>query len=468
MDTKIYKTTALCILFVSMVFALFGQWNSQIPQINDTVWVYEHQLVDEQTAWLGGTEFFWSVADNRFVTGAADVYFYITGDGGKNWKSGRMPLSPTTSPYLTTIHAFDSAHALLGIYLISNGQNLIYRTRNGGTSWTRIANNLFTNGASYLDGIAFKDTLDGIAMGDPVGDSNSATAYFEIYRTLDGGKSWNRIPRSNIPDPLTDEIGYNGEISRIGDHIWFGTNMGRVFSSNDGGQNWKADVVGTSDIGYLKFVDSLHGVCYSAVPPQTGKLLYTEDGGNNWIDATPPFVTEDNYYWSFCLIPQSYYLFINISETFEGGPFKSYISKDRGKTWLQIGESDELQVARFFSPQVGYAGEGQIKNQDHGTKIFTYTGAPLTGLFDQKKLKADMFITPNPATDYITLDLRLQEPAETLLLINSTNGKLILKRPLASAVKYSEQIDISELIPGEYTLTVTNKNGFTTKSIIKQ
>ncbi|MBK9109692.1 MAG: hypothetical protein IPM92_15285 [Saprospiraceae bacterium] len=253
---------------------------------------------------------------------------------------------------------------------LSSGQNLIYRTRNSGSNWTRIANSIFTNGSSFIDAISFKDTLNGIAMGDPIPDLNSPDAYFEIYKTTDGGANWNRIPRSNIPEPLTDEIGYNGELTRIGDHIWFGTSHGRIYSSEDGGNNWIVDEIAQGDIAFLKFVDASHGVCYGGVPNQTGRLYYTEDSGKTWSDVTAPFVTADHYFWSFSLIPESYYLFLNISESIEGGPFKTYISKDKGKSWLQIGEANELNAARFISPQVGFAGEGQLKDQDHGTKLF--------------------------------------------------------------------------------------------------
>ena len=91
----------------------------------------------------------------------------------------------------------------------------------------------------------------GISFGSP-GTGNASVDSLRIYRTQDGGSSWNRIPAANLPAPLAGEgvwiYSGNGLYDSRGDTLWFGTRSGRVFRTVDRGQTWAA--FGTGLVGF--------------------------------------------------------------------------------------------------------------------------------------------------------------------------------------------------------------------------
>lgn len=451
------------------VFNLQAQWTSQIPQQNDTVWIQDNQIVDENTVWMIGNQFVWDTSINGWNYGNYANY-YNTIDGGLNWKSGRFPIDPDRNPYATCITPTDGKKAWSAIYTFSDGSNTVLKTEDGGTNWTQTATDIYTNPSSFINAITFKDGQNGLMFGDPAPqDTSSSDLYFELYTTKDGGNIWTRVPRAQIPDPLEEEYGVAGNYCRSGDHIWFGTNKGRIYSSNDGGENWKADVVGNGYVSAINFWDHVHGLTYAEDTGKTGRILYTEDGGLNWKDVTPPFINVDQYYWTVYLVPISNYFLINISETLEGGPFKSFISKDLGNHWVQFGEGDALSYIKFINPQVGYSGEGLVRNQNHATRIFKYSGNPLTGLLSNNQLDAKLEINPNPVIDRMNLNIVLKEPSALKLILNNSEGKLMWETTITeNSLHHTPAVDVRHLAPGTYLLTLSSPEGSLTKKIIKE
>jgi photosystem II stability/assembly factor-like uncharacterized protein len=89
------------------------------------------------------------------------------------------------------IHAFSAQSALA----MSSGRgeaSQLWRTRNGGRIWTRIAVN--TDPEGFWDALAFIDTRRGFILGDPT------LGRFTLLRTEDGGETWVRAPRDAVPD----------------------------------------------------------------------------------------------------------------------------------------------------------------------------------------------------------------------------------------------------------------------------
>ncbi|MBK9962539.1 MAG: T9SS type A sorting domain-containing protein [Saprospiraceae bacterium] len=462
MNTNLYSLFSVFNFFLFVLFFpddVFAQWTYKEPQSVHKVWIQDNLVLDENSVWMGGNEFVWDTSMNNWNFGQS-AYFYSTSDGGQIWNSGRFDIAEARSPYISALGAWDAKTAWASIYGVGDGTNTIFTTSDGGGHWTESTLDIFKNESSYVNAISFKDSLNGFMFGDPTPVPGGVDYFFEIYTTVDGGKTWSRVPRENIPDPLPDEYGITDEYSRIGDKIWFVTDMGRLYSSEDGGLHWEVAQITDGVLSLFRFIDKDHGLTYTSVPQQSGKLLYTDNAGMDWKDVTPPFVNSSQFYFSITLIPQSYYILINISESTEGGPYKSYISKDLGKSWLQIGEGDAFTYARFVNPNVGYAGEGLTKDQMHPTRIFKYSGNPLSGLFQQTKLQADLSFTPNPVNDFLKLDISLSNNSPLLILINSTDGKLLWSKEVKSfSGKHSEWIDLKTFSAGNYILTVSNADG---------
>ncbi len=473
MEANIYKSfnRTIVLLFCCVSSStMTAQWTSKTPQIDDTVSISRSQVINANTIWMGAEHVFFDPDSNQ-VWGDF-VSMYSSADGGTTWKYKRFDTDTGEYPFLSAVTGIDGMNGWAGIFLSGSASNLILKTTDGGINWTPTATNTFLRPESFVDVITFKDALNGIMVGDPSPETDTSVAYFEIYRTTDGGNTWARIQRSKIPDPLASEYGSAGDYARMGDTIWFSTTRGRIFKSIDDGQNWQVYRSGSGYSGFLHFNDPLHGICTSldTLISTTGssEIKYTEDGGLTWQYVKSPFV-DSTYFWSVCLIPVSNYVLTNHAATLQGAPFTTLLSKDKGQTWTVIGQGDGLSCAKFISPSIGFAGDGVSLGQNHGTKLFKYAGNPLVGLLTATALKAEFILYPNPVQDKITVDVKLEQASSLLILINTMDGKLVLSRTITDATNaHHEELDLKSLEPGTYIITISSPEGHLNKTFIKQ
>ena len=205
--------------------------------------------------------------------------------------------------------AFSAAEA----FLMSAGpgeQSRIYHTNDAGRHWQmQFTNN---NPKGFFDSMVFWDRTHGMVLGDPIPDE-SGNLKFELLMTEDG-KTWTRIPSSQIPPAVEGEGGFAASNSCVailpgGDepdpNIWFATGgkVARVFHSPDRGHIWEVFdtpiLHGTDSQGIfsIAFRDANHGVIAGGDykhPDQDGpNLAFTNDGGKTWTVSQ--------------IFPQSYY-----------------------------------------------------------------------------------------------------------------------------------------------------------------
>ena len=250
-----------------------------------------------------------------------------TTDGGASWQA--LPIPDTDSTDFRDIAAFDAQTA----YVLSAGEPaLLYKTMDGGTSWERQHHD--TTAGIFYDAFAFRNPQHGIAMSDPVDGA------FVLIRTTDG-KYW--IPLSpQIPTPITGEAGFaasgTGLVVQGKRHVWFATggSAARVFRSTDQGEHWQVAktpiIQGQPSTGIfsLAFRDTLHGVAVGGDYAQPEQALdnacFTTDGGNTWQPAsTPPH----GYRSGVAYLP-------NQDVWVTVGPTGSDYSADAGQTWTPL------------------------------------------------------------------------------------------------------------------------------------
>jgi photosystem II stability/assembly factor-like uncharacterized protein len=211
-----------------------------------------------------------------------------TRDGGATWMADTVPGAHEL--FFIDVHAVDENTAyLLGTHF-EGSLGRIYKTTDGGDSWNLQYSD--SGPGVFFDGMAFWDGGHGVAFSDPVDGS------FLIVRTENGGTTWERVPRENIPPPLSGEAGFAASGTAIaveGTHnVWFGTGGGsvaRVFRSSDRGLTWSAAETPlpgnqTSGIFGITFWNARQGVAvggdYTQRHQATGNVVRTEDGGLTW------------------------------------------------------------------------------------------------------------------------------------------------------------------------------------------
>ncbi|MGE0352415.1 MAG: WD40/YVTN/BNR-like repeat-containing protein [Gemmatimonadales bacterium] len=222
-----------------------------------------------------------------------------TVDAGKTWRVDTIAGGETL--FLVDIHALDARTAWVVGTDFNGGLSRIYRTDDGGGSWTLQAAR--EGEGVFLDGMGFWDRQRGVAFGDPVG------GHHMILRTTDGGSNWIDLPADHIPPALPGEAAFAASGTALallpGGRGWIATGGGaraRVFRTSDYGEHWTAadtPLPGgqTSGLFGLGFRDSSHGLAvggdYARPTLDTENVVRTVDGGLTWTIAgrtVPPGV----------------------------------------------------------------------------------------------------------------------------------------------------------------------------------
>ena len=176
----------------------------------------------------------------------------------------------------------------------------IYKSTDGGKTWSNIG----LKNARQIGGLALDaknpDRLFVAALGHPYGPNEERG----VYRTMDGGKSWQRVLYKDentgaiqvTIDPNNPNVVYAdlwaGRQGPWENGAWQGKNSG-LFKSTDGGDNWTQLTKGlpTTDegLGRIGFAiaPSNSNILYATVDAAKGGLYRSDDGGANWYNANP-------------------------------------------------------------------------------------------------------------------------------------------------------------------------------------
>lgn len=250
---------------------------------------------------------------------------YLSTDGGIHWAQ-RSP-NGTPMPMLNSVWFFDSREGLaIGV----DGTNL--RTSDGGHTWTH--GTMWTY-AGWRDLQFLPDASAGWVL-----------AGSSLYRTDDKGHSWiaPSLPSGNMPSIAGFHFVDATHGWAVSNQSW--TDEHKVFRSVDGGLSWQP-VAGSntlSELQAVRFADRLHGVALG----MPGVAFVTSDGGHSW-EARPTGVAT--------LLRRV--AFVDDKVALAVGEQGTIVrSTDRGRTWTRVGlgaTTSRLNEVRFSSPANGWA-----------------------------------------------------------------------------------------------------------------
>jgi photosystem II stability/assembly factor-like uncharacterized protein len=303
--------------------------------------------VNESVAWATGRDGSGGQADYKIFT--------RTIDGGLTWTGGEFTTYGTA---YSMIYGLSATTAYIAVYGTGATGNRVIKTTDGGTTWASVLQG--AGASSFFNVVHFFDNQNGLVQGDP-------DTEFEIYTTSNEGANWTRVPGENIPAPVAGEYGIVGMYTAIADTIWFTTNRGRVYKSEDKGLNWQVYAIantGTSDTNIeIAFDDEAqNGICDLYNATSTTHTLYrTTDGGETWTEVTPV----GNYYSNgISAVPGLLNTFVSagawVTDATAAGI--SY-SEDGGLTWTNYADMYSTTYASSFitldmvSPAKGFAGD---------------------------------------------------------------------------------------------------------------
>ena len=155
-----------------------------------------------------------------------------------------------------------------------NGSTLLYRTNDGGMTWSPQSLELSADEQSALLSITppvFFTPTEGIL---PVSANTGSSTQLTVYVTQNGGTSWQRTTAvmATVWDVLDSKHGWASD----------GTHLS---ATSDGGQHWMqlSSPQGLHSLSHLDFVSSDMGWAIGSVQTAGPSLLKTTDGGRTWI-----------------------------------------------------------------------------------------------------------------------------------------------------------------------------------------
>lgn len=276
-----------------------------------------------------------------------------TVDGGSTWEN----VSPRGADSLDFRDVYGVSSRVA--YAMSagpaeQGQARIYRTSDGGQSWTLQWSD--TTKGVFLDGIAFWDSTHGFAFSDPV------DGHFVILRT-ENGTTWERVDPAHVPPALPGEAAFAASGTSVAvagrTHGWIATGGGRearVLRTADRGRSWQVASAGISagpSAGFfgIAFADERRGIAVAGdytIPRSRGDVtMVTADGGITWRRASK---------WPSTGITGGVVVVPGASRpTFAAvGAYGTAFSTDFGATWTR-GDTLTLYAIDFAVRDTGWA-----------------------------------------------------------------------------------------------------------------
>lgn len=400
--------------YITVNFEPTGEWILQDTSFNNqSTGINYISIVDENIAWATGFD--------GSGDGLNTQQFTKTTDGGNNWQLFNIDVG-NLNLGISMIHAFDDQTAwLVAFPRGANQTGGIFKTNDGGENWFRQNSALYDTSSSFANVVYFWDENIGFAQGDPINGE------FELYVTDNGGDDWIQVPGSNIPNPLGGEYGYTRQIEVVDDIVWFTTNKGRIFRSNDRGNNWVVyqspidDFGSTESNGKISFSDSQNGILVD----NNSNVYKSNNGGASWNQLT----TSGPVYTSgLC--------YIEGTDTVFTTGFGSSFSLDGGTTWSQIDSATHLYVD-FYNEELGWSGGWtQVTGTISEGGVWKWEDFSL----GQDNLYEEFTIRyyPNPTKDFINViydgDLTIKVYDVLGREIINSNDKLIDLRNYKSGV----------------------------------
>ena len=212
------------------------------------------------------------------------------------------------------------------VVYVATGSGGIFKTTNGGTSWTPIFDR--QNTISVGDIALEPGNPDVIWVGTGESNVRNSVSFGDgVYKSTDGGKNWKHLGLENtntiskiVINPKNPDIAY---VAALG-HAWGANEERGIFMTIDGGKTWTKTL----------YIDQFHGASDLAIDEQNPNILYA----GMWRFERKP--------WTFT------------SGDELGGVFRSL---DGGRTWNKITKGLPKLVGRIglsvaaSNPNVVYA-----------------------------------------------------------------------------------------------------------------
>jgi len=301
---------------------------------------------------------------NRVVATSTDGDVWLSTDGGVSWVKKVEPIGDL--PYDWRVQFSDSLNGA-----VTGPHGILFKTSDGGDTWR-----LVTSGVGmHIEDVEMYDDLYGYGIGTngyvirtldsghhwdlqkvevsgqvfnrdedlrciDIVDAQMAVvagAGGTVFRTMDGGDTWESIGYPELSDTIAIEDTYFLDANEgwvVGDDRGFQGDRS-VYHTTDGGLTWTSPSQLRGVWQRLEFTDPLHGILMGL----SGAYKRTEDGGNTWVDGDLPN-------WRLGRPNVTDMAFSDPNNGWAVGWWGYYAKTiDGGRTWMQSDFGSNVRVA---------------------------------------------------------------------------------------------------------------------------
>jgi len=317
-----------------------------------------------------------------YYAGAASGGIFKTGDGGIHWEPvfDSLPVSSVGALAVAPSDA-NVVWAGTGEPFIRSTISLgwgVFRSTDAGKTWTKMGLDL----TGRIGRIAIDPHNPDVVLVAALGHAYGPQQERGIYRTADGGRTWTRTLFVNdstgaidvLIDRSNPRIVY-AATWQIEIHTW-GRNSGGagsgIWKSTDGGVTWTRLSKGlpTTTFGRVglglalsnpnrvyALIETSDGVPFPGVPTDRGELWRSDDAGDSWqvVSYDRELAGRTQYYSRMGVSPdnenEAYFLTANFVKTLDGGktiinpPAAEVAGGDHHDIWIDPTNANRMAVA---------------------------------------------------------------------------------------------------------------------------
>jgi len=343
----------------------------------------------------------------------------------------------------------------------------IYKTTNGGTSWTlqqAVAN-------SFINGIKMFDANFGVYIGDPSAQTGQP---YQFRRTINGGTNWILSPTAPISSTEFGVINAWDWLDTA--TFWLGSanttpsaTSAKVYRTTTGffGTWSSASLPGTGGTAGLYFQAIAFINATSGMAGSNGSsIMRTTDGGVTWsLAANPPGLTSYAVINMHGFKDNSNIIRVSTNET---AGYKIFRTTNLGVSWTQEtlpaqGTTNGIQHMQFLNQNLGYSGGNAGIILRYGPPL----GVNPNGITipDKSSLKQNY---PNPFNPKTTINFSLAHTGFVTLKIYNLMGQEVvtLINGVQTAGEHTVTLDASNMSSGTYFYSLKSGDFTDTKTLV--
>lgn len=302
-------------------------YNVTPPEVAETGYSVDMFLLDNDHVWVLVPDF-----GNFPKSGVV----YRTSDGGMTWTKADVPFSRADIQFLDERNGWSLAD--LGVGAGSNAV-AIYQTTDGGATWEQTYTN-DPNDANASDTLplgGLKTDIVPLTMDTAwVTGLIYAPGYTYLYRTDDGGHTWQQVAITPPAGTENSEIGIDGDQMKFVSakdaylvfHLSGDSTQTAVYLTQDAGNTWIHTSMILEGAGSSAFLSAREVVIYN------GEQFYvTRDAARTWVTVSPDIAFGESF---------AYMEFVNTSSGWvitldpTTNQRSLYRTMDGGATWLPV------------------------------------------------------------------------------------------------------------------------------------